>query len=102
VESIDPIFGIWAATTRKDSQEERLTVEEALKTYTLNAAYASFDEHQKGTIEPEKLADLTVLSKNPFKVQPSEIKKIKVEMTIVNGKIVYQRDPKPNIPPEKE
>jgi len=78
--------------TRKSFTEENLTVEEALKTYTLNAAYASFDENNKGTIEVGKLADLTVLSDDLFNVPPDEIKKAKVEMTIVDGKIVYSRN----------
>jgi predicted amidohydrolase YtcJ len=66
-------------------------VEEALKTYTLNAAYASFDETKKGTIEAGKLADLTVLSDDLLNIPPEDIKRTRVEMTIVNGKIVYTR-----------
>ena len=89
VEPINPILGIWAAVARKSSPEEALTVEEALRTYTINAAYASFDEEKRGTIEVGKLADLTILSDNLFKVQPNDIKNIKVNMTIVDGKIVY-------------
>jgi len=91
VEPISPILGIWAATTRKDHLEERLTAEEALKTYTLNAAYASFDEDKRGTIEAGKLADLTMLSDDPLAVAADRIKQIKVDMTIVGGKIVYAR-----------
>jgi predicted amidohydrolase YtcJ len=91
VEPIDPLLGVWAAVTRKSFAEESLTVGEALKTYTLNAAYASFDENNKGTIEVGKFADLTVLSDDLFNVPPDEIKKAKVEMTIVDGKIVYSR-----------
>jgi len=92
VEPIDPLLGVWAAVTRKSFAEENLTVEEALKTYTLNAAYASFDENNKGTIEVGKLADLTVLSDDLFNVPPDEIKRARVEMTIVDGKIVYSRN----------
>lgn len=91
VEPINPILGIWAATSRKDFAEERLTVEEALKTFTLNAAYASFDEEKRGTIEVGKFADLTVLSDDLFNVPLDNIKKIRVETTIVNGKVVYAR-----------
>lgn len=91
VEPIDPLLGVWAAVTRKSFAEESLTVEQALKTYTLNAAYASFDENNKGTIEVGKFADLTVLSDDLFNVPPDEIKKAEVEMTIVDGKIVYSR-----------
>jgi len=88
---MSPILGIWAATTREGHLEERLTVEEALKTYTLNAAYASFDEDKRGTIEAGKLADLTMLSDDPLAVAADRIKQIKVDMTIVGGKIVYAR-----------
>jgi predicted amidohydrolase YtcJ len=91
VEPIEPLLGIWAAVARKNSAEENLTVEEALKTYTLNAAYASFDETKKGTIEAGKLADLTVLSDDLLNIPPEDIKRTRVEMTIVNGKIVYTR-----------
>jgi len=89
VEPLNPILGIWAAVARKSFAEESLSIEEAFKTYTLNAAYASFDENRKGTIEPGKFADITVLSDNPYGVQPDNIKNIKVEMTIVDGKVVY-------------
>ncbi|MEM2263540.1 MAG: amidohydrolase [Candidatus Bathyarchaeia archaeon] len=91
VEPINPLLGVWAAVARKSFGEESLTVEEALKTYTLNAAYASFDELHMGTIEVGKFADLTVLSEDPFRVAPDEIRNIRVEMTIVGGKIVYSR-----------
>jgi hypothetical protein len=66
-----------------------LTVEEALKTYTINAAYASFDEKKRGTIEVGKLADLTILSDNLSNIQPEDIQNVDVNMTIVDGKIVY-------------
>jgi len=91
VEPIDPLLGIWAAVARKSFAEESLTVDEALKTYTLNAAYASFDETNKGTIEAGKFADLTILSDDPAKVPPDEIRNITVEMVLVDGKIVYAR-----------
>jgi predicted amidohydrolase YtcJ len=64
-------------------------VEEALKIYTINGAYASFEENTKGSIEPGKLADLVVLGADPTKVDPETIKDIPVEMTIVGGKAVY-------------
>jgi predicted amidohydrolase YtcJ len=89
VEPINPLLGIWAATTRKSFREENLTVEEALRTYTTNAAYSSFDENKKGTIEAGKLADLTVLSTDLFSISPDDIKNVQVEMTIVDGKVVY-------------
>jgi len=64
-------------------------VEEALKTYTSNAAYASFEESKKGTIEIGKFADLTILSDNLFNISPDDIKKAAVEMTLVDGRVRY-------------
>ena len=89
VEPINPLLGIWAAVARKSFVEENLTVEEALRTFTLNAAYASFDENKKGTIEVGKFADLTILSDNFLDVPPDEIRGVTVVMTIVGGRIVY-------------
>jgi len=91
VEPINPLLGIWAAVARKIFTEERLTLEEALKTYTLNAAYASFEEKSKGTIEIGKLADLTILDGDLDKIELDKIKDVQVKMVIVNGKIVYKR-----------
>ena len=85
------MLGVWAAVAKQPNHEERLTVEEALRLYTVNAAYASFEENIKGTIEEGKLADMIVLSEDPFKVEPERIKEINVLMTIVGGKIVYDR-----------
>lgn len=91
IEQISPLLGIWAAVTRKDNMEERLNVEEALKTYTMNAAYASFDEKKKGTIEAGKHADLTMVSHDLTKIPPEKIRDVAVEMVIVDGKIVYSK-----------
>jgi hypothetical protein len=91
VEPISPVLGLWAAVTRKSFPQENLTVKEALRMYTVNAAYASFDENERGTIEVGKLADLTILSADPLSVPLDDIKKIRVQMTIVDGKIVYAR-----------
>jgi hypothetical protein len=92
----DPLFGIWCAVNRKTragillGPEERLTPMEAIRAYTINAAYASFEEKIKGSIEAGKLADFVILSQNPCEVDPSEIKNIKVERTIIGGETVYQ------------
>ena len=89
-----PLIGIGFAVSRKTRQgmlidkEENISVLEALKVYTINGAYASFEESLKGTLEVGKLADLAVLSDNPFKVNTEDIGKIKVEMTIIGGEIV--------------
>jgi predicted amidohydrolase YtcJ len=89
VEPINPLLGIWAAVARKGFSEESLTLEEALRTYILNAAYASFDENEKGTIEVGKFADLVILSENLLNVPLDDIRKIRVNMTIVNGNVAY-------------
>jgi predicted amidohydrolase YtcJ len=91
VELINPLLGLWAAVNREDNPRESLTFEEALRTYTINAAFASFDENRKGTIERGKYADLTIFSDNISKVGTKKIRDLNVEMTIVNGKINYSR-----------
>jgi predicted amidohydrolase YtcJ len=91
VEPINPLLGIWAAMTRKGFSEERLTLEEALKTYTLDAACASFEEHVKGSIEVGKFADLTILSDDLSRISPEKIKDVIPEAVIINGLIVYSR-----------
>jgi predicted amidohydrolase YtcJ len=94
-ELISPLLGIYVAVTRKTDQgkelgpEQRIFVEEALKAYTLNGAYATFEENIKGSITVGKLADFAVLSNDPTMVTHDEIKDINVEMTIIGGKIVY-------------
>ncbi len=64
---------------------------EALKAYTINAAYATFAQDVKGSITEGKLADLTVLDQNLMEIDPTDILKTNVEMTIVDGRIVFQR-----------
>jgi len=89
VEPINPLLGICAAVNRAISPHERISVETALRIYTINAAYACFEEKTKGSIEVGKLADLTVLSDDLQKIEPSKIKDVGVEMTILGGEIVY-------------
>jgi predicted amidohydrolase YtcJ len=88
VEPLTPLSGIEAAVNRPGV--EAVTVEDAISFYTLSAAYASFDENVKGTIAPGKLADLVVLEKDPRTLPPSMISKIRVLMTMVGGRVVYQ------------
>ena len=91
----EPLMGIQSCVTRTDSsgmvwgESQRVSVEEALKLYTLNGAYASFEENLKGSIEVGKLADLVVLGANPAAVDPMTIKDIPVERTIVGGETVF-------------
>jgi predicted amidohydrolase YtcJ len=90
-----PFFGMWMAITRKtvDGQvvnpEQRITREEALRLWTINGAYNSFEEKIKGSIEPGKLADMIVISKDYLTCPEDEIKDIEVLMTMVDGKVVY-------------
>jgi len=91
VEPINPLLGVWAAVAKANFAEEKLSLDEAVRTYTFNAAYASFEEHLKGSIEAGKLADLVVLSEDLDRVPPENVKDVSVEMTIVGGKVVYER-----------
>jgi len=98
VAPLDPLLGIYAAVTRATLDgknpggwfpEERLTVEEALRAYTLGAAYAAFQENDKGTIAPGKLADVVVLSDDLLGIPAERIKDVHVKFTIVGGSVVY-------------
>jgi predicted amidohydrolase YtcJ len=97
---INPMFGLYAAVTRQTLTgqpaggwfpDERMSIEDAIRAYTLNTAYANFEEKSKGSIEVGKLGDLTVLSKNLLKVAPKELLTTDVLFTIVEGKVVYQK-----------
>ena len=92
MEPLNPLQAIQAAVTRQFFPEEQTTVDEALRMYTVNAAYASSEEKIKGSIEEGKLADLTVLSDDPQTVPPSKIGEIEVKWTIVGGNIVYKSE----------
>ncbi len=93
----NPLLGIYTAVTRKETDgktlapEERISPIDALRMYTLGGAYASYEENIKGTITPGKLADLTVLNKDPNLVDMEEIKEITVMMTVIDGKIVWEK-----------
>ena len=91
MEPLSPLLGIQEAVLRQVFPEQQLTVEEALRMYTTDAAYSSSEEKIKGSIEVGKLADLTVLLNDPLTVQNDKIKEIPIEMTIINGKVVYSK-----------
>jgi hypothetical protein len=97
VEYMTPLPGIQAAVSREVNlnytfiPEQRISAEQAIRLYTLDAAYASFEENIKGSIETGKLADLVVLSDDPLRVPTNKIGEIEVEMTIVDGEIVYSK-----------
>lgn len=87
MEPLNPLLGMQEAVMRAEFSEQRISVEEALRMYTIDAAYSSGEEKIKGSIEEGKLADLTVLSCDPMVVQPNEIKDISVDLVIINGRI---------------
>ncbi len=98
VTSLDPLMGIYTAVTRRSRDgknpdgwypDEKITVEEALKCYTYNSAYAGFQEDKLGTLETGKLADFVVLSKDLRVINPDDILNTKVVRTVVGGKDVY-------------
>jgi hypothetical protein len=94
---IGPLVGIYAAVTRKGMSgkvwgaDERVSVQDAIRAYTVNSAYINFDEKQKGTLEVGKLADIVVLGDDVLTVDPNRLKDARIEMTIVGGKVLYER-----------
>jgi predicted amidohydrolase YtcJ len=93
IEDPDIISGLHALVTRNGFVPEQcLTMEEALKTYTINGAYAAFEENIKGSIEVGKLADFVILDRNPLEINNEEIKEIQVLETIIRGKSVFKKD----------
>ncbi|WP_405398484.1 amidohydrolase [Maribacter sp. Asnod2-G09] len=96
-----PLYGIYAAVTRRTLDdnnpdgwvpEQKINVEQALAAYTKDAAYSSFDEDIKGTLEPGKLADFVILNENIFQIDAKTIKDVKVLETYVGGKKMYNND----------
>lgn len=95
-----PLMGIYAAATRRTLDgkhpdgwvpEQKITVAEAIRAYTMGSAYASFDEKIKGSIEPGKLADIVVVSDDILTIPAVEIERTLVETTVFDGKVIYQR-----------
>jgi predicted amidohydrolase YtcJ len=99
VETMNPLLGIHAAVTRRRADgypgrdgwrpEERLSVEEAVRGFTMDAAYASGEEQLKGSLTPGKLADLVILSRDIFHIPPMEIAETRVQATVFDGRFVY-------------
>jgi predicted amidohydrolase YtcJ len=96
VEDVDPIPNFYASVTRKTKDgtafypDQRMTRMEALKSYTIDGAYAAFEEGNRGSLKVGKYADITVLSKDILKVPDEEIRSAKVLYTIVGGKVLYE------------
>ncbi|MBC7340203.1 MAG: amidohydrolase [Firmicutes bacterium] len=102
VEPIAPMLGVFAAVTRCDTEgeppggwypEHRLTVEEAVRGFTVGAARAVGEEHEKGSLTPGKLADLVVWDPDPFAVGPMVLKDVRPVLVVVGGQVVYEADP---------
>ncbi|MCU0852910.1 MAG: amidohydrolase [Thermoplasmata archaeon] len=94
VADMNPFLGIHTAVTRGRlvGTQNTISLEEAIKCYTINAAYASFEENVKGSIEVGKLADLVVLSHDLFKIHADKIKDVEPVLTIVGGREVYRSE----------
>jgi predicted amidohydrolase YtcJ len=70
--------------------EQKISVEETVRAYTVGSAYAEFQDQVKGSITAGKLADLVLLSQDIFKIDPKEIENVKVVLTMVDGRVVYE------------
>jgi predicted amidohydrolase YtcJ len=99
VAPLDPLTGVYAAVTRRTSDgkhpkgwipEQKLTVEETVRAYTVGSAFAEFMEESKGTLTPGKLADIVMLDGDIFKIDPAEILNTHVLLTIMDGRVVYE------------
>ena len=104
VESVDPRLGLYAATTRTDAEgkplggwmpQEKLTAYEALRGFTLDAAYAGFAEKEVGSLEPDKRADFVVLAEDPLAIDPARLRSLTVLATYVDGRAVYEAEAAP-------
>jgi len=102
VAPLDPMQTVYAAVTRATLDgknpngwfpEEKLTVAQTVDAYTMGSAYAEFQEREKGSITPGKLADMVILSDDIFTIEPKLIRNVKVDTTIVGGKVVFERNP---------
>jgi predicted amidohydrolase YtcJ len=91
----EPMMALQSMVTRKDYRghvwgpNQRITVDQALRVCTINAAHASYDENVKGSITAGKLGDFVILAEDPHEVDPDHLKDIKVVRTVVGGKTVY-------------
>jgi len=101
VAPLDPMLTIYAAVTRRTLDgknpngwvpEQRISVEEAVQAYTVGSAYAEFQEAVKGSLTPGKLADIVIIDSDIFTIKPEEIERAKVVMTLLDGRVVYERE----------
>jgi len=103
VAPLDPLQGIAAAVTRRTLDgkhpggwvpEQKITVEEAVRAFTVGSAFAEFQEETKGTLTPGKLADFVVLDRDIFRVDPGEIQNARVLLTVTGGRVVFKAEEK--------
>lgn len=99
IDILNPMLQIYRAVTRIDSSgkdvwhpQERITLAEALKAYTIAPAYGTFTENELGTLEVGKIADIAVLDRNLFDIPEEEIKEAKTVLTLLDGKVIYEKD----------
>ena len=106
----NPFLGIKAAVTRQTevpgellAPEEAVTLDQALRMWTIDAAYAAYEEKVKGSLEPGKLADFVVLNRDPFAIPAEELDQVQVDLTFIDGEKVFERDPdsQPRLPEGK-
>jgi len=102
VAPLNPMLTVYAAATRATLDgkqpegwvpEQKIKVADAVEAYTMGSAYAEFQEKEKGSITPGKLADMVLLSDDIFAIRPDTIKDVTVELTVVGGKVVYRKHP---------
>jgi predicted amidohydrolase YtcJ len=95
------MLSIYAAVTRRTLDgknpngwvpEQKISVEEAVQAYTVGSAYAEFQEAVKGSLTPGKLADIVIIDSDIFTIKPEEIERAKVVLTILDGRVVYERE----------
>ncbi|MBN2030199.1 amidohydrolase [bacterium] len=101
VAPLNPMLGLYAAVARQDTSgypvggwhpQERLTIKEAIEAYTLGSAYAEFMDHEKGSLEPGKLADIVILDRDLLEITPEDILKTQVMYTLLGGELIYQHE----------
>ena len=85
----NPLYGLWSAVNHP-IEESRITLEEAIRCYSLDAAYASFEEDIKGSIEPGKLADIAIISEDLTSIPPEKIGDARIDLTMLGGKILWR------------
>ena len=99
VAPLNPMTGIKAAVTRQTLDgknpngwipEQKITLDEAIRAYTVGSAYAEFQDQVKGSLAPGKLADVVLLDRDIYKIEPADLDKVKVAMTIVDGKVIWE------------